>query len=212
MNCCHCRGVEAFFDKKTADKELKRYRKKGPAKTTRILIAALEAEGIEGMTLLDIGGGVGAVQQELLRAGVSSATNVEASTAYVEVSQEEAELRGYADRVSYQHGDFIDVAPTVADADIVTLDRVICCYPDAQALVGLSAARARQLYGVVYPQYGWFNKVFVASVNLVFRLRGCAMRSFVHRPDVVDAIVRSQGLQRCFCRKSFPWQIVVYRR
>jgi magnesium-protoporphyrin O-methyltransferase len=59
----------------------------------------------------------------------------------------------------------------------VTLDRVICCYPDVQALVGLSAARARHLYGVVYPQDGWFNQLFVASVNLVFRLRRCAMRS-----------------------------------
>ena len=212
MNCCHCRGIEAFFDKRTADKQLKRYRKKGPAKTTRILIAALKAEGIDGMTLLDIGGGVGAVQQELLRAGVSSATNVEASTAYVEVSKEEAERHGYADRVNYQHGNFIDAAPTVADADIVTLDRVICCYPDAQALVGLSAARARHLYGLVYPQYGWLNKVFVTGANVVFRLRRCAMRSFLHRSDMVDAIVQSHGLQRRFHRKSFPWQIVVYSR
>jgi magnesium-protoporphyrin O-methyltransferase len=147
-----------------------------------------------------------------LRAGISSATNVEASTAYVEVSKEEAERQGYADRVSYQHGNFIDVAPAVADADIVTLDRVICCYPDAQALVSLSAARARHLYGVVYPQYGWFNTVFVAGLNVVFRLRRCAMRSFLHRPEVVDAIVRSHGLQRRFYRTSFPWQIVVYSR
>lgn len=212
MNCCQCRGIEAFFDKKTADKELKRYRKKGPAKTTRILIAALKAEGIKGMTLLDIGGGVGALQQELLGAGLSSATNVEASTAYVEVSKEEAERQGYADRVSYHHGNFIDVAPTVADADIVTLDRVICCDPDAQALVALSAARARHLYGVVYPLDGWLNKVFVTGVNLVFWLRRCAMRSFLHRPEMIDAIVRSHSLQQRFYRKSFPWQIVVYSR
>jgi 2-polyprenyl-3-methyl-5-hydroxy-6-metoxy-1,4-benzoquinol methylase len=113
MNCRQARGMEAFFDKKTAHKEMDRLRRKGPGKTTRILIAALTAEGIEGMTLLDIGGGVGALQQELLAAGVSSATNVEASTAYAEVAREEAERRGYADRVSYHHGDFIDLAPTV---------------------------------------------------------------------------------------------------
>ena len=212
MDCCQCRGIEVFFDKKTADKELKRYRKKGPAKTTRILIAALKAEGIEGMTLLDIGGGVGVIQQELLGAGVSSATSVEASAAYVEVSKEDAERQGYADRVSYHHANFTDVAPTVADADIVTLDRVICCYHDAQTLVGLSAARARHLYGAVYPQYGWFNKVFVSGVNLAFRLRRCAMRSFLYNPDMIDAIVRGHGLQQRFCRKSFPWQIVVYSR
>jgi len=111
-----------------------------------------------------------------------------------------------------QRGNFLDLVPTVAEADIVTLDRVICCYPDAPALVGLSAARARHLYGVVYPQYGWLNKVFVTGANVMFRLRRCTMRSFLHPPDVVDAIVRSHGLQRRFYRESFPWQIVVYSR
>jgi tRNA A58 N-methylase Trm61 len=212
MDCCHCRGVEAFFDEKTARKELKRYRKRGPAKTTRILIEALKAEGIRGMTLLDIGGGIGALQQELLRVGVSSATNVEASTAYLEVSKAEAERRGYADRVSYHHANFIDIASDIAEADIVTLDRVICCYPDAQALVSLSAARAKHLYGVVYPQYRWLNKVFVSSANLYLQVRGCAMRSFLHRPETVEAIVRRHSLKQRFHRKSFPWQIVVYGR
>jgi hypothetical protein len=212
MDCCHCQGVEAFFDKKTAHKELKRYHKKGPRKTTRILIDALKAEGVRGMTLLDIGGGIGALQQELFRIGVIRATNVEASPAYLEISKEEANRRGYADRVSYHHANFIDIAPAIAEADIVTLDRVICCYPDAQILVKLSAARANHLYGVVYPEYRWLIKVFAATVNLFLRLRKCAMRSFVHRPDMIDATIRSEGLQPRFHRKSFPWQIVVYSR
>lgn len=83
MTCRQCQGIESFFDQKEANKELKGYRKKGPAKTTQMLIDALRAAGVQGSTLLDIGGGVGAIQYELLKAGASGAVSVEASTAYI---------------------------------------------------------------------------------------------------------------------------------
>src|SRR5947207_5244489 len=150
MDCCQCKGIETLFNEKEARNRLRAYHEDGPSKTTRMLIEALKAEGVEGMTLLDIGGGVGAVQHELLRAGVERATGVEASTAYVKAAQEEAERQGHADRVSYHHANFVDIAPQIPPADIVTLDRVICCYHDMQALVGLSVAKAGRLYGLVY--------------------------------------------------------------
>ena len=81
MKCCQCPGIEAYFDQKEAAKDLKRYRKKGPDKTTGMLIDALKAEGIKGMMLLDIGEGVGTIQHELLNVGASSCINVEASKA-----------------------------------------------------------------------------------------------------------------------------------
>src|SRR5207248_22753 len=103
MDCCQCKGIETLFDQKEAKKRLKAYRKDGAAKTTRMLIEALQAEGIKGMTLLDIGGGVGAIQHDLLRAGIERATDVDASAAYVKAAQNEAERQGHADRVSYYH-------------------------------------------------------------------------------------------------------------
>ncbi|MBI2171194.1 MAG: hypothetical protein HYU30_04125 [Chloroflexi bacterium] len=84
MNCCQCQGIEDFFSSRLAARELKHYRKKGPWKTTTMLIEALKREGLSGATLLDIGGGVGAIQHELLKASAGSATNVDASTAYLE--------------------------------------------------------------------------------------------------------------------------------
>ncbi len=177
-----------------------------------MLIDALKTEGIEGMTLLDIGGGVGAIQHELLSAGVRSAANVDASAAYVAVAKEEAERRGHAGRVSYYHGDFIQLAPEIAPADIVTLDRVICCYDDMQALVGLSSARARNMYGLVYPRDTWWMKIRVAIENFVYRLVRNPFRSFVHPTEQVDAVVRSSGLRRRLYRKTFLWQVVVYAR
>lgn len=149
MQCSQCQGIETTFDRKLADKYLKQYRQKGPAATTRLLLDGLKAEGVEGLTLLDIGGGVGAIPNELLRAGVSDASDVDASAAFIAAAKEEAALQSHADRIRFYYGDFVSIAPEIPPADIVTLDRVICCYHDMDALVGLSSARAQIVWGSV---------------------------------------------------------------
>src|SRR5512147_1748560 len=132
MNCCQCQGIENVFSQEHAVKELKHYRSAGPARTTRMLTEAIKALGVAGLSLLDIGGGVGAVQHALLEAGVQKVTDVDASSAYLNAAKEEAERRGYAESANFRHGNFVDLATNIAPADIVTLDRVICCYNDMQ--------------------------------------------------------------------------------
>ena len=97
--------------------------------------------GIEGSTILDIGGGIGVIDQELLKAGAGHATMVDVSHAYLDVAREEARDADLLDRIDFHHGDFVGRAAETEPADIVTLDRVVCCYHDADALVGLSSAR-----------------------------------------------------------------------
>lgn len=212
MQCCQCQGIEREFNRKAAAAELRQFRSHGPAKTTRMLIDALKTERIEGLTLLDIGGGVGAIQHELLKAGVSRSTNVEASSAYIDAAKAEAERLGHRDRVSHHHGDFIHLAPEIIPADIVTLDRVVCCYPDMPTLVGLSSARAKKLYGLVFPRDAWWNHAGLGILNLVRWLRRNPFRVFVHRPEAVDALIRANGLERRFHRQTFIWLVVVYAR
>ena len=212
MNCCQCQGIEIEFNDKSVSKDLKKYRKKGPDKTTCMLIDALRAEGIKGMTLLDIGGGVGAIQHELLESGATRAVSVEASKAYVKASKEEAERQGHADRLSHYHGNFVDLAPNIPQEDIVTLDRVICCYNDMRELVGRSSALAIRLYGVVYPRDTWWVKAETAISNFIYWIHGNPFRLFVHPTEAVDAVVRGNGFERRFYRKDGTWQIVVYKR
>ncbi len=212
MNCCQCQGIESLFDQKMAMRELKDYRKKGPSKTTRMLLDALKGAGVEGKTLLDIGGGVGAIQHILVKAGVKRVINVDASTAYLNVAKIEATRQSYVDQASYHHGNFVDLAAEVETSDVVTLDRVLCCYPDMEALVNLSAARAGQLYGLVYPRDIWWMKLVRPLFNTIFRVQGNPFRIFIHASDDVDEVVSRQGLKRCFYRQTFIWQIVVYER
>jgi magnesium-protoporphyrin O-methyltransferase len=212
MNCCQCQGIEELFSREYVTNELSRYRAKGPDNTTRILTEAIKAEDIAGLTLLDIGGGLGAIQHELLAAGVDHATNVEASTAYITAAKTETQRRGQAERVSYHHGNFVDLAKDLPQADIVTLDRVICCYPDMENLVGLSAARARKLYGLVYPRDTWWIKAGLGLGNLYYRLRRSAYRAYVHQTKAVEALVSDHGLKRKAYRKTLFWQVVVFAR
>ena len=211
MQCCHCQGIESLFTEKAARRELRSYRRKGPTKSTRALLAALESAGVRDRSLLDIGGGVGAIQHELMQAGASGVTNVDASTAYLKAVREEADRRGYADRATYLHGDFVDLASRVEAADIVTLDRVICCYPDMERLVGLSSARARALYGLVYPRRTWYLKLFRQLANAYFRLRRNPFRVFLHRSEDVDAVAQRSGLEPRSNGRSGIWRVAVYQ-
>jgi magnesium-protoporphyrin O-methyltransferase len=212
MNCCQCQGIEELFDEKYVAGELSKYRTKGPDKTTRMMIDALKAEGIQGLSLLDIGGGVGAIQHELMQAGVQNAVDVDASQAYIRVARAEAERRGVAERVHFLHGNFVDLAPQVDPADIVTLDRVICCFSEMERLVSLSAERALKFYGVVYPRDTWWVKIGIAVENFLFRLRRSPFRTFAHSTRAVEALVNSRGLKRRFYRQTLFWQIAIYAR
>jgi hypothetical protein len=217
MAHCQCDGIERCFNVQGVTNELARYRQRGPAKTTRLLVAALQApvraQGIEGrMTLLDIGGGVGAIPHLVLHDGVGQAMDVEVSAAYLAATREEAERRGLAERIAFQHGDFGTRAPSIPAANVVTLDRVICCYDDMPALVGVSAARAERLYGVVYPRDGWWMRLFIRVQNAALRIRRLPIRYFVHPAVAVDATIRAQGLERRFSHTAGAWQVVVYVR
>jgi magnesium-protoporphyrin O-methyltransferase len=212
MNCCQCQGIEELFNERYVNKELAHYRARGPDKTTRMLIEAIKGYGVNGMTLLDIGGGVGAIQQDLISAGLEQATYVEASTAYIAAARDEAQRRGNAARVSFQRGNFVDLAADISPADVVTLDRVICCYPDMEKLVGLSAVKARKIYGLVYPRDTWWVKIFAGLQNLFFRLRRSPFRAFSHATMSVEALLSTHGLERQFYRRTLVWQVEVYTR
>ena len=208
---CGC-GCPNTFSTKAADDDLKRYRKHGPDGTTRALIDAIVAEGVEGATLLDIGGGIGAIQLELLAAGAASATSVDATEAYVEVARGEAERRGYAARTSGQMGDFVELAPLIEPADVVTLDRVVCCDPDLTGLVGQATARARRMVGLVYPRETWWNRIGARAFAAFGWLTRDAKRWHLHRSRDIDAILERADFRRREVEKSLIWQVVLYVR
>jgi magnesium-protoporphyrin O-methyltransferase len=211
MECSQCQGLE-IETRKWAEQDLRLYQRGKIGKTTRMLTKALLGRDVAGLTVLDIGGGIGAIQLELLGAGAAHATSVEASSAYIEAARTQAEAAGYARRIRYVHGDFTEVAALVEPADIVTLDRVICCYHDVRGLVSKSAAKARRLYGLVYPRDRWSVRLVLFFENLILRLRKSPFRAYVHSVELVDRLAREAGLSPLVQQNTFAWQVVVYER
>lgn len=211
MNCCQCQGIEEVFDTKTAKNDLKRYHKKGPAQSTRFLLDWLKQLGETKLTLLDVGGGVGIIQHELLQAGVvETAVHVDAASPYLRVSQKEARRLGHADRVTYQFGNFVDLAPRLETADIVTLDRVLCCYHDMPALVNAAAGHSDKYIGLVFPRDRLVFKWVVHLVNLIYRLSKNPFRIFIHPTKEIDTRLSQLGFQRILHKAKFFWQSMVY--
>jgi len=210
-DCCTSR-YDTQFDDETARQDLLEYRADGADGSTRRLIDALLDAGIADATLLDIGGGIGAIQLELLAAGARAATDVDASEAYLATARAEAEERGFAERTRYLHGDFVALADQVAPADVVTLDRVICCYPDGEALVARSAEHARRLYGLVYPRDRWWVRLAMRLENLGCFITRNTFRIYVHPQRTIDRILRSRGWQPRYHHAGWIWQTAVWER
>ena len=212
MDTCGCDEFATVFDRRTAEQDLERYRTKGPDRTTRMLLDMVRPAVGLGTTVLDIGGGVGVIDHELLRASAGHATLVDASPAYLAAARQEANRRNLLDRVEFVEGDFVRHAHRIDAADIVTLDRVVCCYGDAAALVGLSADRARSVYGLVLPRDGWLIRLSIRLVNIGFAIRRKAYRAYAHPNATIDRLVADQGLQPREERSTWFWRVVVYGR
>ena len=212
MTCAHCKGVEQMFDDKMARRQLRHYRRKGPAKATRQLLEAVAAAGVGGRTFIDVGGGIGAIQHDFMDRGAASGTSADASPAYLTAARTEAEARGFTGRMRYIEGDFVERADELEPADIVTLDRVVCCYPDMPALLGAAASLARGTLALIIPRGTRFIRAGVALVNVIQRLRRHPFRVFVHDPDEVEAVLEGHGMSRRHLREGMVWRVMVFRR
>ncbi len=213
MVCCagYC-AAEAQFDRKVAERDLRRYRRRGADATTRLMLAELRRWPLEGRRLLDVGGGIGVISRELADTGVASATIVEASPAYLEVARREAGSQFGSRPTQFILGDFAVIAGTLPEADVVTLDRVVCCYPDAEALLQQAAGRARQLLAFSYPRDRWYVRTLIVLENFWRRLTGKEFRAFVHGPERMRAVLEAAGLVRATRRETLVWTLDFYRR
>lgn len=208
-NCC---GAADFFGERIARQKLRKYRRRGPFGTTKRLLAALrEAPGPKD-TLLDVGGGVGMIAHEMLAAGTSSAAIVDASPSFLAAAAEESERRDTSSRLRLQLGDVVELRDGVPAADVVTLDKVVCCYVDMESLLAATASRARRLMGLVYPRDDWWVRAFVALGNRVLQLRGSTFRSYVHRNAAIEAALSRVGLVRRTQRRGPIWIVAVFER
>lgn len=212
--CCspfECAANQQFNQKKVA-RELKRYRQKGPGPTTRLLVDGIARSAkIEG-TLLDIGSGIGALTFALVERGASSAVAVDASAAYINAARDEATRRGHSDAIRFVHADFVVAASELPSASVVTLDRVVCCYPSCTHLLDAAVARAERCLAISYPRDVWYVRAAMAVENGQRRLTRNGFRTFVHPVAEIQDTIRRAGLTLSSRQESWIWSADVYVR
>ena len=215
MACCAATvgaAAERQFSEKRATKDLAHYRTKGPGSSARLLLAGIAKAGPPHGRLLDVGSGVGALTFELLERGLTEAIGVDLSSAYVAVASEEAARRGRTASVRFVHGDFVGIASQLLAADIVTLDRVICCYPEYERLLDESVRHADRHFALSYPRDVWYVHTWVAVENMARQLRRNPFRTFFHSASAMDHVIRRAGLELVSRSGTWTWSADVYRR
>lgn len=211
MGSCCAAPAGRFFDEARAGRELRAYHRHGPGKTTRRLLGALRAAGAGG-TLLDIGSGSGILTLELLKDGVSRAESVDASPGSLRVAREEARRQGLAERITWNEGDMVELGPGLAEADIVALDRVVCCYPAYAPLLDEATRHSRRWLALSWPRDRWYVRLAIALGNLWLRLRRDPFRAWCHPVADMDARIRNAGFVGVRHDATLMWQVSLYER
>ena len=206
MSCCA--AANEFFDEAQARSDLRRYRRRGPLPSAKKLLRAIGS--VEGKSILDIGGGVGAITHGVLSSGAQQVTAVDASQSYLQAMLQEAERQGHAERITTNFGDFVAIAGQIEKADVATLDRVLCCYPDVESLLMQVSQRTDWRIGLVFPRSSWWSRLGIWLFNVIQIVRRNAFRVFYHSPAHVDALLQSASFEKIATDRTFIWQIAVY--
>ena len=195
-----------------ARRSLKRYRERGLDELERGMVAAGGAEGLEGARVLEIGGGIGALQIELLAAGAESGEVVELVRAWEPYARELAREKGLEERVAFRIADVIEEPGGVDAADVVVLNRVVCCSPDGVRLTGVAAGLARRRLVLSFPRDRLLVRFGLSLVNGGMRLLGRSYRTFVHPRTALVAAAEGEGLTLAEADRGFLWEFVALRR
>jgi magnesium-protoporphyrin O-methyltransferase len=185
-----------------------RYHRRGLDKTAARMAEFVTSHGIIGATILEIGGGIGDIQLELLRRGARSATNLELVDAYDTDANNLVRAAGMSDRIARRRVDIAATPDAVQPADVVILHRVVCCYPDYERLLSAAADHARHLLVFSHPPRNPVSRAWMAAQNLTFRLLGKSFRTYLHPPAAMVAAAERSGMHAEYRHHGPVWQVV----
>ena len=205
--CCEPRGYDEAFGAGRARRSAGRYRKSGLSRTAARIVELVAQRGVEGATVLEIGGGVGDLQLELLRRGAAKATNLELSPSYEETAARLLAENGLTDRVERRLHDIATDPDAVEPADVVVLNRVVCCYPDYRRLLGAAADHARRQLVFSHPPRNLLSRAVLGGENLGNRITRCDFRVFAHPPEAMLAVLAEHGMRPTAPTVGRVWQV-----
>lgn len=210
--CCRPSDFDQIFDEKRARNKARDYARKGVTGDSRRIVELVRRSIPPGYSLLEVGGGIGEIQLELLRDGAARVVNVELATQWEKSALELLRERGLGERVERRLGDFVREGDDIPAADVVVMNRVVCCYPDAEALVGAAADHARRLLVMTLPVDRWWIRFGFAVPNVLLSFRGSTFRALVHPTHAVRSTAERHGLRLAQHDRGIIWQLLAFGR
>lgn len=195
-----------------ARQEARRYRRSGLDRTSRRVVELLKSQGVEGRTILEVGGGIGGIQIELLKAGASHAVSVELTPTYEAVALDLLQKAGVADRAERRVMDFATADGQVFPADFVILNRVLCCYPDMPRLAQAAAEHTERLLVMTFPRRSWWMRAGLGIANFILWATRREFHIFLHRPAEIIATSERHGLAGFVDQPGLLWTLAALRR
>ena len=195
-----------------ARRSLEAYQRKGLDDLERQMVASVSAGGLDGLRVLEIGGGIGSVQAELLEAGAAEGEIAELVSAYEPYARELARERGLEARTTFRVVDVLEQPDAVQPADVVVLNRVVCCSPDGVALAGAAGGLARRALVLSFPRDVFWVRAAVRILNAGFWLMRNPFRVYVHRPAALFAAAEARGVHVREGDRGVFWQWATLRR
>ncbi|HEV3405383.1 MAG TPA: methyltransferase domain-containing protein [Candidatus Dormibacteraeota bacterium] len=211
-DCCTPKGYRWVFSERSAKMEAKRYQRRGLDATSRRIVDFLKKQGVQGRTVLEIGGGIGAIQIELLKAGAARATSVELTATYEEVANQLLSEAGLSGRVERKVMDFAQAADQVDGADVVIMNRVLCCYYDMPRLAGAAADHAQRILVMTFPRRSVWIRAGLGIGNGLLWLTRRHFHIFVHRPAEIMAASERHGLRPVLNQSGLMWTLAALSR
>ena len=209
-SCCRAAPCEEVFSSRVAAWSLRHWRRRGHGALERRLLQ--EAGEPENLRILEIGGGLGTLQAELLRRGAREGEVIELTAAWAPYARELAEELGVADRSNFRVHDVLAEPTGTAPADVVILNRVICCSAEGVALVRRAAELTERTLLLSYPRPSPWIRAGARLQRLLFRLSGRQFRFFVHPRPEMEAAAAAAGLTRTGGRAGLLWEYANYTR
>lgn len=199
-----------MFGKRMVRRALRQYRRKGLDDGSRWLVD--RARPAEGESVLEVGGGFGAIALELLREGAAAATVLELSPTYEPAARQLAEEQDVAGRLRFVLGDLATEPELAEPADVVVLHRVVCCSPHGPELLAESARHTRRTLVFSYPARAPWLRLGGWLLNRAFALVGREYRLYLHEPRLLLAAAAAGGLRRVDGHGGRVWQLAAFER
>ena len=201
-----------MFKPKIARKNLKRYRKKGLSAIERQMVASVPDKDLDGARVLEIGGGIGTIQAEFLATGAGEGEIIELVSAYEPYAREVARDNHIEDRTTFRVADLLEEPNAVAPADVVVLNRVVCCTSDGVRLTALALRLANSVVLLSYPRDRFVVRAVMKLMNATMRVLGRSFRVFLHPTNALFAAARAEGFQTAETGRTFVWEYTTLRR